>query len=100
MWAQLLCWDYQDERPKGKITGTFRKDYKTPEVEGEVLLHCLEISQKKSTLLYPKYVNKKDEYLPVKNHREFGSMVFTIDPQNAIDIEDGLSLESLGPGLY
>lgn len=27
-------------------------------------------------------------------------MVFTIDPQNAIDIEDGLSLEPLGQGLY
>jgi len=49
-------------------------------------LHCLEISQKKSTLLYPKYLNKKDDYLPIKNHQEFNKMVFTIDPQHSIDI--------------
>jgi DIS3-like exonuclease 2 len=27
-------------------------------------------------------------------------MVFTIDPANAVDIEDGLSLEPLGDGQY
>jgi len=27
-------------------------------------------------------------------------MVFTIDPKQSVDIEDGLSLESLGDGLF
>lgn len=27
-------------------------------------------------------------------------MVFTIDPPNSVDIEDGLSLEVLGSGVY
>lgn len=86
LWGQFLCWNYEDSAPKGCIAGTFRREYKTPEVEGEVLLHSLEISQKKSTLMYPKYINKKEEYLPVRSHREFSDMVFTIDPENAIDI--------------
>ena len=59
MWAQYLCWNYEDELPKGRITGTFSREYKTPEVEGEVLLHCLDISQKKTTLLCPKVIHRK-----------------------------------------
>lgn len=64
------------------------------------MLHNLEVSQKRSTLLNPKYLKSKQDYLPVKDHKEFNSMVFTIDPQNSIDMEDGLSLEKLGNGLY
>ena len=39
LWSELLCWNYEDELPRGRITGTFDREYKTPEVEGEVLLH-------------------------------------------------------------
>lgn len=42
----------------------------------------------------------QQDYLPVKNHREFTGMVFTIDPPNSVDIEDGLSLETVGEGRY
>lgn len=85
-WAQLISWNYEDELPKGRIMGIFRGEYKSPEVEGEVLLHNMEISQKKSTLLNSKYLKGKEEYLPVKSHKEFNCMVFTIDPQNSIDM--------------
>jgi hypothetical protein len=40
-WARFLYWNYEENNPKGCILSTFRKEYKTPEVEGEVLMHCL-----------------------------------------------------------
>lgn len=99
-WGRFLYWNYQEDSPKGCVLSIFRGEYKTPEVEGEVLMHTLEISQKESTLLYPKHVSREQDYLPVKNHREFYAMVFTIDPANSTDMEDGLSLEVLGEGVY
>ena len=63
-------------------------------------MHNLEILQKNSTLMHPKYLKGCAEYLPVKNHKEFNSMVFTIDPQHSIDMEDALSLEPLEPGYF
>jgi hypothetical protein len=40
-WARFLYWNYEEQSPKGCILSTFRKEYKTPEVEGEVLMHSL-----------------------------------------------------------
>lgn len=47
-----------------------------------------------------KQVTRGQDYLTIKNHREFYDMVFTIDPLNSTDMEDGLSLEHLGDGIY
>ena len=52
----------------------------------------MEISQKKSTIFNSKFLKGNYEYLPVKSHKEFNCMVFTIDPQHSVDMEDGLSL--------
>lgn len=68
LWAELLCWNYEDELPKGRILGVFDGKYKTPEVEGEVLLHQLDICTQTTHLLYPKYLKNK-EYLPIKGHK-------------------------------
>ena len=38
--------------------------------------------------------------LPIKNHKKFNSLLFTIDPPNSVDIEDALSLEFIGQNLY
>lgn len=38
--------------------------------------------------------------LPIKNHKKFNSLLFTIDPPNSVDIEDALSLEFLDQNLY
>lgn len=40
-WARFSYWNYEENCPNGCILSTFRKEYKTPEVEGEVLLSCL-----------------------------------------------------------
>ena len=67
--AQFLEWNYEDSLPKGCILGRFKKEFKTPEVESEVLLHCMEVNQKKTTLLYPQRILGSYEYFPIKNHR-------------------------------
>lgn len=63
-------------------------------------MHCLDISQKSTTLLQTKPFNRGRDYLPVRGHREFREMVLTIDPPGSIDMEDGLSLRSIGVGKY
>ncbi len=63
-----------------------------------MVLYNLNISQKQCQLIHKNILSHRPDYLPIKNHREFNSMVFTIDPPNSVDIEDGLSLEVLGDG--
>lgn len=60
----------------------------------------MEISDKKCSLLNEHLLKVGREYLPVNGHRQFKQMVFTIDPNHSVDIEDGLSLETIDSETY
>lgn len=45
-------------------------------------------------------MENKCDYMPIKNHREFKQMVFTIDPDNCQDMEDALSIKCFEDNMY
>lgn len=68
-WARFLYWNYEEQAPKGCITGTFNSNFKTPEVETEAILYNMDIFQNECQLMNKHLLNSREDYLPIKNHR-------------------------------
>lgn len=100
--AKLVKWDKDDKKPVGEVTAVM-----APEDENEAAMKEL-LAQAGFPLFFPKDVLEAAEALPVvldeaeivKRRDCRDIKTFTIDPIDAKDFDDALSIRKLPSGLY
>ncbi|MCF7845335.1 MAG: ribonuclease R [Candidatus Pacebacteria bacterium] len=98
--VEIEKWKDPKKNPEGKIVKVIgNKGVNDVELESIVLEKGLEID-------FPSQVEKEAENIErkgfdLKNRRDFrNDPVFTIDPEDAKDFDDALSVKDIGDGLY
>ena len=100
--VRLMEWKQRHLNPEGKIIGVLGKTH-TPGAEYEALLHRFELDPE-----FPQEVNSQANQLPGKvGPRDLqgrldlrNKFTFTIDPDDAKDFDDALSIEKKGNGEF
>lgn len=100
--ARLVKWDKDDKKPVGTIVGLL-----LPEDENDAAMKEL-LAQAGFPLSFPEDVMEESERLPdvldsaeIKNRRDCrGILTFTIDPVDAKDFDDAISIRKLDNGMY
>ena len=100
--AKLVKWDKDDKKPVGEVTAVM-----APEDENDAAMKEL-LAQAGFPLFFPQDVLEAAEALPIvldeaeiANRRDCRDIkTFTIDPVDAKDFDDALSIRKLPSGLY
>jgi ribonuclease R len=98
--VEIEKWEDSKKNPEGKIVKVIGdKGVNDVELESIVLEKGLEIDFPSQVEKEAKNIEKKG--FDPKNRRDFRSdPVFTIDPEDAKDFDDALSVKDIGGGLY
>lgn len=98
--VKIVSWDDAKKNPEGKIIKIIgKKGDNDAELHSIVLEKGLEIDFKKSVEEEAKRVEKK--VIDFSKRRDFRNIpTFTIDPDDAKDFDDALSVRDLGEGIY
>jgi ribonuclease R len=98
--VEIEKWEDPKKNPEGKIVKVIgNKGVNDVELESIVLEKGLEIDFPSQIEKEAKNIEKKG--FDLKNRRDFRSdPVFTIDPEDAKDFDDALSVKDIGGGLY
>ncbi|MBI2282702.1 MAG: ribonuclease R [Bacteroidetes bacterium] len=100
--ARLLKWDKDDKKPVGTVVSIMQ-----PEDENDAAMKEL-LAQAGFPLFFPEDVQEESERLPdvldseeIKKRKDCRDILtFTIDPADAKDFDDALSIRTLHNGLY
>ncbi len=100
--ARLLKWDKDDKKPVGTVVSIMQ-----PEDENDAAMKEL-LAQAGFPLFFPEDVLEESERLPdvldseeIKKRKDCRDILtFTIDPADAKDFDDALSIRTLHNGLY
>ncbi len=100
--ARLVKWDKDDKKPVGTIVSVMQ-----PEDENDAAMKEL-LAQAGFPLSFPEEVTEESERLPdvldsneISKRRDCRDLLtFTIDPADAKDFDDAISLRTLSNGLY
>jgi len=100
--ARLVKWDKEDKKPVGEVVSVMQ-----PEDENDAAMKEL-IAQAGFPLFFPEDVLEEAERLPevldseeIKNRKDCRDIrTFTIDPVDAKDFDDAISIRTLSNGIY
>lgn len=100
--ARLVKWDKEDKKPVGEVVSVMQ-----PEDENDAAMKEL-LAQAGFPLFFPKDVLEEAERLPevldseeIKKRKDCRDIrTFTIDPVDAKDFDDAISIRTLSNGIY
>ncbi len=98
--VEIVSWDDPKKNPEGKVIEVIGK-----KGENEAELHSI-VLEKGLSISFPKKVEKeaqeiKNKKINVEKRKDFrGVPTFTIDPEDAKDFDDALSIKKIEKGVY
>ncbi len=100
VFVEIKEWKDSKKNPEGEIVKIIgKKGRNDTELESIVLEKGLDIDFPKGVEEEARRVKKKD--INISNRRDFRNLnVFTIDPEDAKDFDDALSVKDIGDGVY
>ena len=100
--VELINWPKDSKKPNGKITKSFGK-IGNFDTEINTILNEFELSEKfnKKIIKEAEKINTKIEKKEIKKRRDFRDILtFTIDPEDAKDFDDAISVKHLYENEY